>query len=348
MRIAVTGASGLIGGHVVRAGVAGGHTVTALLRASSGREALVGLDVVSVAADVLGPVDALTAAVTGAEVVIHTAATFAYGGDAAALHRVAVAGTVNVLDAAAAAGVRRVVVTSSSVVFGYADERRVIDERAGLADPAGQPAYVAAKIAQDAAATARADALGLELVLACPTMSVGGVATTLGPSNAIVTAYLADPMRSTFPGGCNIVAARDVGAGHILLAERGRPGTHYLLGSENLDWSDIHAMIGALTGAGPPRLELSPRIVGLAAAADAWRARLTGAAPATTREQAGMVGRWYWYDHSAAAALGYAPMPARAALIEAVAWLAASPHVSRKVRATLRLHDDVQRFRYAA
>jgi dihydroflavonol-4-reductase len=63
--------------------------------------------------------------------------------------------------------------------------------------------------------------------------------------------------------------------------------------------------------------------------------------PATTRAQAKMVGRYYWYRHDRAAALGFTPEPARQALAEAVAWLAASPHISRQLRSTLRLAPEV-------
>ena len=58
-----------------------------------------------------------------------------------------------------------------------------------------------------------------------------------------------------------------------------------------------------------------------------------------------MVGRYYWYSHAKAAALGYAPAPARDALIETISWLAASPHITREVRARMRLSADIYRFR---
>ena len=203
-----------------------------------------------------------------------------------------------------------------------------------------------AKIAQDREALDLADTLGLELVLACPTMSVGGIATTLGPSNGLITSYLADRSRSTFAGGCNIVSAADVGAAHILLAAKGKAGTHYLLGSENLEWAEIHALVGVLTGVGGPFIEIGPRAASFAAGAEEWLARLSNRSAHTSREQAGMVGRYYWYDNARAKALGFAPRTAAIALIEAVAWLASSPHISREIRTTMRLADVVQRFRH--
>jgi dihydroflavonol-4-reductase len=347
MRLAVTGAAGLIGGHVVRAAVAGGHKTTAVLRATSRTDALAGVDVAIAIADVLGETSDLVEVFGGNDTVIHTAAIFAYGGDPDTLRRVATEGTARVLHAAAEAGVRRVVVTSSSVVFGYSLDGAVIDETRSISDGVGQPPYVAAKIAQDRAALSLAERLGLELVLACPTMSIGGIATTLGPSNGLIVAYLADPGRSTFPGGCNIVSAEDIGSAHVLLAVRGSPGQHYLLGSENLQWSEIHALIGVLTGVGGPYVEIGPSVAGILAGAESFQAYLMGRTALTSREQAGMLGRFYWYDHGRAAAIGYRPRPAAVALIEAVSWLAASPHVSREMRVQMHLNDAVQRFRYA-
>ena len=88
-------------------------------------------------------------ACAGCDIVFHGAAHFAYAGvDAATLHATAVTGTENMLAACARMGVSRVVVTSSSVVFGHRDAATSIDETAGLASGDGEPPYVAAKIAQ--------------------------------------------------------------------------------------------------------------------------------------------------------------------------------------------------------
>jgi dihydroflavonol-4-reductase len=300
-----------------------------------------------VEADVLETPELLAPAFEGADALLHTAATFEYGGDAQALHRIAIAGTENVLRAAAAAGVRRAVITSSSVVFGYSRGAEATDERRELADLAGEPAYVAAKVGQHRLGFTLGERLGLEIVMACPTISVGQTAARLGPSNGLILAYLADKLRCTYPGGCNIVAAADVGAAHVLLAEKGAAGEHYLLGGENLSWPEIHAEIGRLAGVGGPNLEIGANLASLMAGAEELVARIGGRPPYSTREQAGMIGRFYWYDHGRAAALGYAPRPARQALLEALSWLVASRHVPREMRAGIRVAEDVHRFRYA-
>jgi dihydroflavonol-4-reductase len=349
MKALVTGATGLIGAHLVRALLDRGWQVRALVRETSRRGSLADLPVEIAIADVLSAGRDLDMACSGCDVVFHSAAHFSYSGvDAATLHTTAVAGTENTLTACARMDVPRVVVTSSSVVFGHRGAATCIDETAGLARSDGEPRYVAAKIAQHRRAVELGAALRLDVRLACPTMTLGQTTGRLGPSNGLIVAYLADPFGCTFPGGCNLVAARDVATGHALIAEHGVPGESYLLGSENLTWQQIHAAIAELSGVAPPRLELNQTLSFLAAAAIELRANFGGRAPMSTREQAAMAGRYYWYSHGKAAALGYTPVAARAALIETIAWLAASPHVSSEVRAGMHLAADIYRFRAVA
>lgn len=349
MKALVTGATGLIGMHLVRDLLNHGHEVRAMVRTSGRRGLLAGIPVTVVVADILGDGDDLDGACAGCDVVFHTAAHFAYTGfSSGELHGTALTGTSNVLQACSRQGISRAIVTSSSVVFGYRELAISIDEHADIQNADNEPPYVTAKIAQHCRTLELGTQLNLDVRLACPTMTLGPTSSRLGPSNGLIAAYLADPFGCTFPGGCNIVAARDVAIGHRLIAEGGTAGESYLLGSQNLTWRQIHTMIAELTGMAPPRMELNHTLTYLAAAADELRSAIKGHAPLSTREQASMVGRFYWYSHAKAAALGYSPMSARDALIETISWLATSPHISREVRAGMHLADDIHRFRAAS
>jgi dihydroflavonol-4-reductase len=347
MKALVTGANGLIGAHLVRELLAHGCEVAALVRETSDTSALEGLPVDLHHADVTSPdATALAAAAQDCSLVFHTAMHFTYDRSRdSALDEAATRGTEHVLRAAHGAGATRVVVTSSSVVFGYGRPGEVRDETSPLSEEGGGSGYVAAKLRQDTGALALGRTLGLDVVVVCPTLTVGPHATTLGPSNGAIVAYLADPARLTYPGGCNIVAAADVAAGHWLAAQHGGAGERYLLGAENLEWPALHALIAELAGVDPPRGVLNHGLAYLAAGAEELRARVGGRAALVTRAQAEMVGRYYWYSHAKAANLGYQPRPARQALAEAISWLAMSRHVSRELRASLRLHDDVHALR---
>lgn len=347
MRALVTGANGLIGANLLRELVRNEVSAAGLVRPTADLSSIASLPVELKTGDVLAP-ETLAPAMAGQDVVFHTAVAFSYWGhEPAEMSRTAIEGSVNVLRAAAKAGIGRVVMTSSSVTLGASYTPEIRDEAfSAQADP-DESAYVLAKITQEREALAAARRLGVEIVFACPTMSVGPFGASLGPSNAIVTSYLADPLRMTWAGGCNIVSVRDVAAGHLILARRGAPGERYVLGAENLDWRDIHAMVAELSGTPPPRTMASAVTCYGLAAAEELRARLTGKAPLATRAQARMVGRYYWYSHARAGALGYRPRPAREALAEALAWLSPSSHVSRETRIGMRLARDVHAARRA-
>jgi len=346
MKALVTGANGLIGANLVRELLTQGYAVRAFVRRTSDLSSLSGLPVEIAYGDVL-QADTLLPAVEGCELVFHAAAVFAYWGVSASdLETTAVQGTLHVLDACRSARVRRVVLTSSSVVFGSSTRPVLGDENSELRE-ADAPAYVRAKLAQERAAFRRAAELGTELVAVCPTIAVGPHDVHLSPSNSIIVTYLSDPFKLTYPGGCNIVSARDVARGHILAARLGRTGERYLLGSENLEWSSIQRTISELCGVPGPFFNTNHTGSYLAATAAELTAWLTRRPPLTTRTQARMVGRYYWYRHQRAAALGYAPMPARQALAEAISWLVASPHVSQQLRVSLQLSREIYAARQA-
>lgn len=346
MRALVTGASGLIGANVVRALLDAGHEVRAFVRETSDLASLAGLDVELARGDVLDP-GSLLAAARGCEVLFHSAAVFAYWRQTREqLEAVAVQGTVHAIEAAREASVHRMVLTSSSVVLGSSPSPEPRDERADLNEP-DPPPYVLAKAAQERVAFHRASEVGLDLVVVCPTMSVGPYGHHLGPSNAIVTTYLGDPFRLTFPGGCNIVSVEDVAQGHVLAALRGRPGARYVLGGENLEWAAIHRTLSELCGISGPYWVANHTAALLAATASELVGWWTGAAPVVTRAQAKMVGRYYWYRHDRAAALGFSPRPARQALAEAVAWLVTTAHIARAQRQELTLSREVYAARAA-
>ncbi len=341
MRALITGANGLIGANLARELLQEGVKVTALVRPTADISQIEHLPLSLAVGDVLDPAS-LAPAMSGQDIVFHAAVAFSYWGhDPALMKRTAIEGSRNVLAAAAAADVLRVVMTSSSVVLGASRTPASRDEDASAEDDPGEAAYVLAKIDQEREASRTASRLGVDVVFACPTLTVGPYRAALGPSNAILTTYLADPLKLTWAGGCNIVSVRDVARGHVLLARHGRSGARYVLGSENLAWPDIHRLIAELAGVSAPRTTAGLAACYAIALGEEARARLTGKSPLATRAQARMVGRYYWYSHARAAALGYQPRPTRKALADALAWLSPGPHISRETRTGMRLAREV-------
>jgi dihydroflavonol-4-reductase len=348
MKVLVTGASGLIGANVTRALVAAGHQVRALTRSQSDLTSLQGVEHERVVGDVLDAASLLAAA-RGCRQVFHTAAVFAYQGvSAAELEHVAVEGSRTLLRAACRAGVERVVLTSSSVVCGSSRTTRARTESDELDDEADVPAYDFAKAAQECASFALGRELGLEVVSVCPTMTVGPHDTRLTPSNALIVRYLEDPLRLSYPGGCNVVSVHDVARAHVLCAERGTAFERYLVGADNLEWSLLYRHVSELAGVAPPTTPIGHTAAYLMAAGHELWGALVGKAPPANRVQARALGRFYWYDSSRIRALGLVPRSTRDALADAIGWLAASPLVSRAVRNTLSLSPEVWRARSLA
>ena len=338
MRALVTGANGLVGANLVRELLVQRHDVRALVRQGGDLRSLKGLAAETVLGDVLQP-DSLASAAEGCELVFHAAAVFSYWNHTPSdLKKVAVQGTLNVVEAAYRAGVRRIVLTSSSVVLGSSTVPQVRDENSPFNET---DAYSVSKAAQEEAGFARAAQLGVELVAVCPGICVGQHDYRLSPSNAIVCSYLKDPWKLTWAGGCNLVSVRDVARGHLLAGLKGKPGQRYVLGSENLEWRQIHQMIAELLGTSGPKFTANHTSSYLAAAAQEIIASLTRQRPLSTRTQAKMVGRYYWYSHARAGDLGYRPRPARAALADAAAWLLSTPHIGLQLRASLTPSRDV-------
>ena len=336
----VTGATGIVGAHLVRALLGAGHAVRVLVRPSSDRRAIAGLALDAREGDVLDA-ESVLAAAHGCDWIFHAAAVFAYSGLAAeAQSDLAVRGTRNVVQAAAHAGARRVVVTSSSVTLGSTATAQVLDEDAVFAEP--QPAaYTLSKVRQEEAAFESAARVGVDVVAVCPTLVIGGHDYRLGPSNANLVNYLNDPFRSTFLGGCNVVAAEDVARAHLVAARHGAAGRRYVAGGANLRWEELHALVSELAGTFGPSLKLNHTAAYLAAASAEAAARLAGLRPMVTRDEARMACRFYWVSSARLAALGWTARPARDALATALAWVIERGHVADSVVARLAPAPDL-------
>jgi dihydroflavonol-4-reductase len=345
VRALVTGATGLLGAHLVRVLLAAGHEVRASVRASSDTRGLDGLPVERVEVDVRDA-SALRHAAEGCDWMFHAAAVFSYWGyDPETMYDVAETGARNAVDAAHGAGVRRVVLTSSTSVLGSRDAPATVDESDTLDDP-DAPDYFVAKLRQERAALARATELGVELVVANPSVFVGPHAPPSSQSLAQVVGYLADPLRPTYPGGANFIHPEDVAAGHLALAERGTPGTRCILcGPENQTWPDFHRMLSELAGLPPPGLQVPRAAAVPLGALMELGARITGRPPAGTRSTARQVGRYFWYDGARARTLGLSARPPLETLADTLAWLLEQDRLPPGLAARLRPAPEVEALR---
>ena len=324
-RVLVTGATGFVGSAVARAFVAAGYPVRALVRAASDRANLAGVDVDFAPGDLAEPAT-LGPALEGCEGLVHVAADYRlFVPDPDALYRANVTGTRALMTAAQAAGIRRIVYTSSVAVLGHRRDGRPADEdtAAALADMIGH--YKRSKFLAEAEVMKLVRETELPAVIVNPSAPVGPRDAKPTPTGRMVLECARGRMPAYLDTGLNIVHVDDVGEGHRLAYERGRVGARYILGGDNLPLLEIFTLIARLAGRRPPRIRLAPGpLQPLAVLAEAF-ARVTGTTPRLTRDELAMARHpMYFSSARAERELGYAHRPAAAALADALGWFVAA------------------------
>lgn len=316
----VTGASGFLGWHVAHVLAERGYRVRALCRpASQLRE----LDVERVEGDLRDP-DSLRRAIVGCELLFHVAADYRlWSKHPGELYSSNVDGTRNVLDAAARARVERVVYTSTVGCIGMPPGRNGDEQTpVSIADMAGH--YKRSKWLAEQVALEKA-AAGLPVVIVNPTAPVGDHDWKPTPTGKIIVDFLRDKLPAFVDTGLNLVDARDTAFGHLLAAEKGRPGERYILGSENFTLEQILGRLSALSGKPAPTIKIPYAIAYAAGAITTALAQVTGKPPLAPLEGVKMARKKMFVTHAKAAReLGFAPRPAEGALKRAIDWFRAN------------------------
>lgn len=328
-RILVTGGTGFIGSAVVRTLVARGAMVRVLARPSSDRRNLEGVGVELVAGD-LEDARSLAPALDGCTGLFHVAADYRlWVPDPDAMYRANVDGTRGLMKAALAAGVRRIVYTSSVAVLGLHDDGRPADETtmATLAEMIGP--YKRSKFLAEEDVRKLVAEEGLPAVIVNPSTPVGPRDAKPTPTGRMIVEAAAGHMPAFVDTGLNLVHVDDVARGHLAAFERGKVGERYILGGENLTLAEMLATIAELTGRRKPWLQV-PRaaIYPVAIAAEAT-ARIIGGEPFVTVDGLRLAKKKMFFTSAKAVReLGYQPGAVRPALEDAIAWFRAAGYFS--------------------
>lgn len=318
-RTLVTGANGHLGANLVRELLQDGQRVRGFVRPGADLSGIDGLDVELVRGDVLDAAS-LRAAADGCEVVHHTATPYVTNvRDPDEVIRPAVEGARNLVGAARDAKVSRVVFTSSSNVVGFTTDPSRPRSEADENDLALSP-YVRAKVQSERVARDAAREAGLEVVFANPTGVLGRYDYKITPTTQIVIDLVTGRMPAAF--GVNAVDVRDVARAHRLLAEKGRPGERYLIGSDNLSADDLAALVEEASGR-PAKRAMPPRwvLMAIASVAEAASALARKAPPITRVQVTEAYGRHLLFDTTRMRTeLGLEPTPGKAVFDEALRW----------------------------
>lgn len=324
MKTLVTGAGGFIGSAVVRQLLAQGREVRATLAPGEGDANLAGLDVEVVRLDICDPA-ACARAVAGCDVVYHLAAIYAlWLPDESKIWAVNVEGTKNVLFAALAAGVRRVVHTSSIAAIGVPPPGELADETFVFNHWRGGNTYIRSKYVSDLDAR-RLAGLGLPVVLVCPAFPFGERDRGPTPTGRFILEALHRRVPGITGGGFNAVDVEDVAACHLAAEARGVIGERYIAGGHNVTYREFYGAVTRLAGLPPIRRHIPDRALLAAAWLMEARAARGGPPPTITVKSARYALSTAWYDASKARrVLGMPCTPLDQTIARAIAWFRAA------------------------
>jgi dihydroflavonol-4-reductase len=323
--VLVTGATGFVGTAVARALIATGRRVRALSRVNSDRRNIAGLDL-EIAEGSLEDTASLVKAVAGCGTLYHVAADYRlWVRDPQAMYRANVDGTRALMTAALAAGVERVVYTSSVAVLGLHADGTPSDENtpSTLDDMVGP--YKRSKFLAEAEVRQLIVTRKLPAVIVNPSTPIGPRDIKPTPTGRMIVEAASGRMPAFVDTGLNLVHVDDVAQGHLLAEEQGRVGERYILGGENLSLAEILGRIAAIVGRSPPKVRLPlPVIWPVACVAEAW-GRVTGREPMVTFDSLRMARKkMYFSSAKAERDLGFRARPVDAALVDAIEWFRAA------------------------
>jgi dihydroflavonol-4-reductase len=322
----VTGATGFVGNAVARALLKAGRQVRVLARRNSNPKLLSGLGVEIFYGD-LRKAESLAPAVHGCREVYHVAAQYTFfNPDPREIYASNVEGTHNILKAAHKANVGRVVYTSTVGAVGIPENGQPGDEDTpiSLFDCKGHYKRSKFLAEQEAISFYRK---GLPLVIVNPSAPIGICDVKPTPTGKMILDFLNRKMPAYIDTGLNLIDVDDCAQGHLLAAEKGRPGERYILGNHNLTLREILDELSLLTGLRAPKVKIP---------------RFTRRPPAVEVE-AVQLGRKRMFFNAAKAVreLGLPQTPVREALRKAVEWYLSNGYVKEK------LHKRIAKFQLA-
>jgi dihydroflavonol-4-reductase len=316
----ITGASGFVGSAVARVLAKAGFALRALVRAGSPKTNLDGLNAEIVEGDMRDQ-RAVSPAANGARYVFHVAADYRlWAPNPDEIIQANVDGTKVVMEAAKAAGVERIVYTSSVATLKLHEDGKPADETTSLSETEAIGGYKRSKVAAERLVEEMIGE-GLQAVIVNPSTPVGPRDRRPTPTGRMIVEAASGRMPAFVDTGLNLVHVDDVAAGHLAALKRGRVGERYILGGENMTLAELLGRIARLVGRSPPRLRLSRAPLYPLAFLAEIAAHITKREPLLTLDGLRMAKqRMFFTSGKAERELGYRARPAEEGIRDAILW----------------------------
>jgi dihydroflavonol-4-reductase len=323
-RVAITGASGLLGGNLAAELIGAGHEVVAIRRANTKAKHLDDLAITWREAD-LGDVGAMTKAFEGASAVFHCAAAVGVMKKVTADMTAAnVTGTANVIDAVVAAKVGRLVHTSSVVTVGISTSGAPCDETSSwnFAAEGFLDGYsITKREAEDLVTQARDR---IDAVIVNPGYMFGP-RDARPSSGKLIVDTVRGRVPGTTPGYNNFVDVRDVARGMIGAWQKGRRNERYLLVGHDMTYADVFRTIARVANVKPPAFAI-PKSIAWVIGKFGDLSELAGVDPLvnSTQIRYAYSDKFRFASDKAAKELGYTFGPIETAIADALTWFRAN------------------------
>jgi dihydroflavonol-4-reductase len=322
MKTLITGATGFVGSAVLRQLLKAGHDVRVLVRISSDHRNIAGLPVEIVHGD-LNDRSSLVCALRGCQTLFHVAADYRlWVPKPDEIYETNVKGTVNIMQAAAEAGVERIVYTSSVATLGLTSDGSPADESTAVSLHHMIGHYKRSKFMAEEKVRRMVEDMALPVVIVNPSAPVGPRDIKSTPTGKVILQAAAGRMPAYVDTGLNLVHVDDVAIGHLLAFEHGLIGERYILGAQNMTLKDILTELASITGQRMPWFRLPHNVVlPIAYIVEALALIIGSYEPMVTVDGVKLSKkRMFFSSEKARRELGFKTRPVREALWDAVHW----------------------------